>query len=256
MSEDQNKSENEIPSDGRFLTENLSVFQMPSQFYLGNEVKYGFLAMKKWSRAQESSGIPDLEGTEVSAVLFVDTLNRIKLKDLSVGSIISVETDIEDLTKSSKDEITKRLHRVPIKGKGEKKFILVPDDYSNSYPKISNVIVEKGKMLVGTIHVHATGNPPSDGDFTNFLLGGDGVIDVVVSGDEIFALVRGKETYNLPVEQYAKYRESLRGEEDKLIKDGTGSRGSDVNRLIGMCLEKRVALYRASLEDGVFQRLI
>jgi len=255
MPENQTEVKNGNISDGKFLDENLSVVKMPDRFYLGDEVKYGFLALKKWSKAQGFSDIPNLEGKEVSGVLFIDPLNRIKLRDLSVGTVILVETDIVDLTNSSNGEIREKLHSVPMKTKGQKKFILIPADYSGSYLDIFNVIVEKGKTLVGTVHVHPTGNPPSEGDFANFLLVERDKIGVVVSDDEIFAFVRGNDSFVLPIEQFFKYYELLEKESDALFENGKYARDKYVNKLIGECIGKRIAFYRANLEDCIFQRL-
>lgn len=254
MSENKTEVKNGNVSNGSFLGENLSVVKMPDRFYLGDEIKYGLLALKKWSKAQGFSDIPDLEGKEVSGVLFMDPLNRIQLRDLSIGTIALVETDIEDLTKSSNGEIRKRLCSVPMRIKGQKKFILIPAYYSEGYPKISKVIVEKGRILVGTVHVHPSGDPPGGGDFANFLLSPERV-GTVVSDDEVFIFIRGNDSFNLPIEQYSEYRESLEKEFDVLIEDKKYTRGEHVNILIGECIRKRVAFYRANLEDCIFQRL-
>lgn len=267
MSESQESQDKVKKQDIKFLTDNLPIVQMPDRFSFPDDFKFGFLAIKKWGSFQKENLSEDSEEKEVSAVIFETDSGKIKIRELSVGGVGKIFLDTEDLTELSDTEIKEELDRVPIPndvarlaGGNYIKFLLIPSRYKGHVNHISNRVAEVGKKILGNVHTHPPKNPPSEFDFASFLFGGDRM-EIVISNDELYVFVRGKEGYKLSnMKEYVPYIRSLGQKYRSKMKATNGNsqdpRGFVVQALIEECSEKRIAFYTGHLSENTYHRLV
>jgi len=251
-----------------FLTKELHINQLPTEFSFSDEIKYGLLSFEKWSKESKK---------EVSGVLFVNIKDKICLKELQKGESWVVPIVKHDLANFSNEQINKYLEVHDFSGqKYGKEFFLLPKNYSNISFDSQHVsikmlprkhVIERGKRILGSVHSHPSDNPPSSGDFYNtiFTTGDDKweCLNGVVSGGNLYLMLRTKETPLLEVDTLANgentktfYEKEMDKEVDKLIENGLSLKDAMSKVLVDYCYQNNVALYKGKITENRFKRIV
>ncbi|MBI3380257.1 hypothetical protein HY029_05880 [Candidatus Gottesmanbacteria bacterium] len=245
-----------IKPDNKFLStltsDYRSVTNMPKDLSVKDDIKYGLLALKKWS---EESG-----GNETAGVMWVNPLGDISFKELAKGSEDMVPIHILDLTKYSPEEAERYLNQFKLR---EKTFVLLPEHTVETVTLPGDHIVERGKKVLGSVHVHPSGNPPSAGDFTLALFFQEQAVKGVIAGDELYLFVRTKETPQLDItvnqdnsNNMMDYQRAMEQEIEDLEKKGLTTPDARNQILIKHVHQNNITLYKGTIAENNFQKII
>jgi hypothetical protein len=222
----------------RFLSENSRFSSLPPRFRFEEEIKYAFLSFEKWSSATAEK--------EVMAALLLDGENNIKVRDLKVGGELSVQVKYFDLTMLPFWQVGITLSTHTSK---EKELFLIPPDYFLPVPKMENKIIEKGKRILGFVHVHPNGLPPSPADLSHFLNGTNETLMGVIAKDLFFLFVKTKETG----------RTATKDEIEERIKRNFQQSGnqpsSTMKVLTEECSTHKLGFYSGDINENTYSRL-
>ncbi len=222
-----------------FLSEMCAPINLPEKFRLENEIKYAILSFKKWSEALATPA-------EVMAAVFLDGKNKIKVRDIDTGSDTLVKVKYADLTQIPSWQLALLLTK-PSK---EKEFLLIPENFSLPYPKTTNKVIEKGKKILGFMHVHINGTPPSPADLSNFLSAeGSEMLQGVISGDNFFVFLKTKET-NGTVS-----KNEIEKKTDIYYKQTGNFEYSLIKVLTEECLAHKVGFYYGEIDKNIYLKL-
>lgn len=252
----------------KFLTEELHITQLPAEFSFSDEIKYGLLSFEKWSKKSKK---------EVSGVLFVNTKDKICLKELQKGESWVVPIRKHDLANFSNDKIDKYLEAHDFSDqKYGKEFFLLPKNYSNISFDSQHIsikflprehVIERGKRILGAIHTHPSDNPPNSGDFTQVNFGDRATdrefLEGVIAGGNLYLILRTKETPLLEIDVLSNkedtktnYEEEMDKKVNELAKNGVSLKDAINKVLVDYCYQNNVALYRGEITENKFKRIV
>lgn len=222
-----------------FLSETGSFVNLPERFRWEDEIKYAILSFKKWSEALATPA-------EVMAAVFLDGKNKIRVRDVDTGSDTLVKVKYADLTQLPSWQLALLL----VTPSNEKEFLLIPENFDFPYPKTTNKVIEKGKKILGFMHVHINGTPPSPADLSNFLSAeGAETLQGVISGDNFFLFVKTKET-NGTVS-----KNEVEKKTDIYYKQTENFDYSLIKVLSEECLAHKVGFYMGDINQNIYSKL-
>jgi len=250
-------------SSEKFLTKELHITQLPNEFSFNDEVKYGLLSFEKWTKASDK---------EVSGVIYIDTKDKIRMKELQKGETWAVRIHKHDLGNFSDEQINKYLNKNLYSAEGfNKDFFLLPENYSNVKTTSQGFhikrlprehIIERGKRILGSIHTHPSENPPSSGDFNHIILEASEYdrecLNGIISADNLYLMLKTKETSLLEIREGTEglYNKEMDKEEEKLTEKGFSLKDAMEKTLVDHCYQNNVALYKGKISENIYKRII
>lgn len=241
----------ESVSSDQFLGQQISIGQAPSKFTFPNsEIKYGLQALPKWTKAAGDK--------ETAGILFTDLSGATRFRDLAKGEQSDVDIFVLDYSNRTPERASALLSQLSLT---ERAFILVPDGFTGTVK--GDHIVERGKKLLGSVHVHPSGNPPSGHDFANMVYSGESVKGVV-GDDRLYLFVRTKETPELEIQATRDGRSTtmhdygveLGDAMTEIERSGIPTSGARMQVLINHCREKSILLYAGDMTENEFTRVV
>lgn len=246
-----------IASD-EFLDKNLPLEEMPQFFsFQSEEIRFGLQALSKWS---EKSG-----GKETAGVIYNDTSPQKRFKDIAIGTDTEVNFITYDLSQLTTEQAHERMLEFDrySKNRGHQIFVLLPEDYS--YPQINNekITTAKGKKVLGSEHIHPSGNPPNGHDLAIFMYDRTDSINGVVAGETNYLMVASKDTPNYETKPTKNNRSTTMhdfgNEIDRetvlLIQSGKPDQIAIRETLIKHCRLNKVALFEGYINSNVYRKL-
>lgn len=230
-----------------FLSEVHPSIRLPERFHFEEKIRYGLLAFRKWSEALATPrGTEQSNAKEVMVVIFLDGNNNIQVRDVSIGSEVLVRIKYTDITHLPHWQVGVVLSTPAPK---EREFFLIPPDYNWPYLKITNKIVEKGKKILGFLHVHPTGQPPSPADLSHFLEAGEKeLLQGVIAQDHFFLFVKTKETKAGSAEK------EIEEKMNRYYQQTGNSWNSATKVLTEECFVHNIGFYVGDINQNVYTR--
>lgn len=249
-----------------FLTKELSITQLPNEFSFNNEIKYGLLSLNKWTEKSNNM--------ETAGVFFVDPQDKIRFKDTAKGLEDGVPIVNYDFSMYSAEEAKKHMDIFlpghprprPLYNPGFRPFCLIPKDFSDNLDIYKNVVIEKGKKILGDIHTHPlidSSFSPHDlskfllqspySDYTTKCMG-------VITKDNLYLLVRTKETTSLKIKNENDLSNYSKGVElemkDFSEKMGISLYDALMPALIKQCERNNIGFYFGNISENKFQKIV
>jgi hypothetical protein len=250
-----------VPFSEKFLGQTLSIDQMPNFFsFQSSEIRYGLQALSKWARAAG--------GKETAGVIYESANENMRFRHITIGSESDVNIFIHDLSKltpvNARNELQTIAHYDTFSQKAEDKFVLLPEDCQNNLILSKRIIIEKGKKLDGSIHVHPSGNPPNGHDLALLLFNRDEPMKGVIAGDKHYVMVASKTTPNYDIQPTNKnmsttmhdFGDEIDNETDKLIAAEIPVPIAIMQSLVKHCRLNSVGLYEGSLETNIYRKIV